>query len=149
MIGLTGIGHVAIRVKDVDRSLAFYVGKLGFPEMFRLHRDNGDLWLLYLRMTETQYLEVFPDAVGDRAPGREANGLNHFCITVADIDAVLHELQQAKVPIMQALKTGPDGNRQAWIEDPDGNRIELMEMAPRSKQVEALERLAALAHSPV
>ena len=36
-----------------------------------------------------------------------------------------------------------DGNRQAWIEDPDGNRIELMEMAPDSLQLKAVERLRA------
>lgn len=143
MKGFTSLGHVAIRVKDVDRSLAFYVGKLGFPEMFRLHRDNGDLWLIYLRITDSQYLEVFPDAVGARAPDRNANGLNHFCLTVDNMDDVLRDLAAANISLFQQLKVGPDGNRQAWIEDPDGNRIELLEMAPTCMQFEALNRLAA------
>ena len=34
--------------------------------------------------------------------------------------------------------------RQAWIADPEGNRIELMEMASNSKQAEALARLAGV-----
>ncbi len=142
MKGFTSVGHVAIRVKDIDRSLAFYSGKLGFSEMFRLHRDNGDLWLIYLRITDSQYLEVFPDAVGERAPDRNAIGLNHFCLTVDNIDDVLRDIKDANISLFQELKVGPDGNRQAWIEDPDGNRIELLEMAPTCMQFEALSRRA-------
>lgn len=40
MKSVVGIGHVAIRVKNVDRTLDFYVGKLGFSEMMRLERDG-------------------------------------------------------------------------------------------------------------
>jgi len=139
--GFTGLGHVAIRVKDIDRSLDFYKGKLGFEEMLRLHRDNGDLWLVYLRVTDDQYLEVFPYAVGDEAPPREAIGLNHVCITVDDIDAVVAQLDEAGIPLLQPLLTGADGNRQAWIADPDGNRFELMQMMDGSMQLEAIARM--------
>ena len=139
--GFTGLGHVAIRVKDIDRTLSFYKTKLGFEEMLRLHRDNGDLWLVYLRVTDDQYLEVFPYAVGEEAPPREAIGLNHVCITVDDIDAVVAQLEAAGVPLLQPLLTGADGNRQAWIADPDGNRYELMQMMPGSMQLEAIARM--------
>jgi hypothetical protein len=33
--------------------------------MFRLDRD-GRLWIIYLRVTDDQYLELFSDAIGDR-----------------------------------------------------------------------------------
>jgi lactoylglutathione lyase len=142
MKSISGIGHVAIRVKDVERTLAFYVEKLGFREMFRLERE-GKLWIVYLRITDTQFLEVFPDATGDRAPDREANGLNHVCLEVTDIDDAIAELDQAGVPIAREKQLGADGNLQAWIEDPDGNRIELMQMAAGSMQREAIKRLKA------
>lgn len=141
--GFTGLGHIAIRVKDVDRSLAFYKDQLGFEEMLRLHRDNGDLWLVYLRVNDDQYIEIFPYAVGDEAPPREAIGLNHTCITVDDIDAVVAQLEAAGIPLLQPKITGADGNRQAWIADPDGNRFELMQMMPGSMQLEAIARLRA------
>ena len=141
MHGFTGLGHVAIRVSDVDRTLEFYSGKLGFEEMLRLQREDGRLWLLYLRITDDQYLEVFPDAVGERAPPQESNGLNHICLTVADLDDVVRQLGARGVPLSRPLKIGADGNRQAWIEDPDGNRIELMEMAADGLQAKAIERL--------
>lgn len=145
MQGFTSLGHVAIRVKHIDRTLAFYTGKLGLPELLRLHKDDGSLWLVYLRITDDQYLEVFPDAVGDRAPSQETNGLNHICLTVADIEDTIRQLGERGVPLFRPLKMGADGNRQAWLEDPDGNRIELMEMASDSLQLKAIKRLQATA----
>ena len=142
MLTVSSIAHVAIRVKDVDRSLDFYVGKLGMREMMRLDRDGG-LWLLYLRITDTQFLEVFPEGVGERAAEREAVGFNHICLEVGDIDAALRELQTAGVALIRDKQMGADGNWQAWIEDPDGHRIELMQMMPDSLQAKALARMAA------
>ena len=143
MEGFTGIGHLAIRAHDVDRVLSFYTDTLGLAEMFRLHQDNGDLMLVYVRVTDTQYLEFFPNGVGEVSPPREATGPNHLCITVDDLDRVVAQLTGRGVPLTRPLITGRDGNRQAWIEDPEGNRIELMEMSPDSKQAEALARLNA------
>ena len=142
MLTVSSIAHVAIRVKDVDRTLDFYVGKLGMREMMRLDRD-GRLWLLYLRITDTQFLEVFPEGVGERAAEREAVGFNHICLEVGDIDAALRELQTAGVALIRDKQMGADGNWQAWIEDPDGHRIELMQMMPDSLQAKALARMAA------
>ena len=73
MQGINGLGHVAIKVTDLDRSLDYYVNKLGFPEMLRLKKDDGSVWLVYLRITDEQYLEVrFTDAL-DRK--QSLNGL--------------------------------------------------------------------------
>lgn len=137
---LVGIGHVAIRVKDIARTLDFYVGKLGFQEMFRLDRD-GRLWILYLRIMDDQFLEIFPEGVGDRAADKEAIGFNHLCLHISDIEAAVRELTEKGVPFTTPLKTGVDGNKQAWIEDPDGHRIELMQIEPDSPQLQAVARL--------
>lgn len=141
MKGITGIGHVAIKVSDLDRSLDYYENKLGFAEMMRLKNDDGSVLLVYLRITDEQYLEVFPGAENDRAPGWNANGLNHMCLIVDNIDPVLARIEGAGLSLLLPLKTAVDGNRQAWLEDPDGNRIELMEMAPDSLQYNAIKRL--------
>lgn len=140
MKNVTSIGHVAIKVKDFDVSLDYYVNKLGFPEMLRLHHDDGAVWLAYLRITDEQYLEIFPGAENDRAPGWNANGMNHMCWTIDDLDACVAEIKAAGLELMSEIKTGADGNRQAWLEDPDGNRIEMMEMAPNSLQYQAIKR---------
>src|SRR5918998_173132 len=100
-MNISGIGHLAIRVKDVSRTLDFYVGKLGFLEMFRLEHDDGRLMLVYLRITDGQFLEIFPDAEGERAPPRQANGLNHVCLEVDDMDACLAQLAARGVTLAE------------------------------------------------
>lgn len=139
--GITGIGHLAIRARDLDRTLAFYTQDLGFPEMFRLHNDSGAVTLVYVRVTDDHYLEFFPNSTGDGPAPREAVGLNHLCLTVADLDATVATLTERGVPLARGVITGGDGNRQAWIADPEGNRIELMEMSPTSRQAAAIARL--------
>ena len=135
------LGHVALKVKDVDKSLDFYVNKLGFPEMLRLHRDDGRLWLVYLRITDDQYLELFPEAVGDRAPAETPTASTISASPSTTSTPSSRSSRQGGVSLFRPLKEGADYNRQAWVEDPDGNRIELMEMSPRALQFAAIERL--------
>jgi lactoylglutathione lyase len=160
MKAIVGLGHVALKVKDIDRSMAFYNGVLGFPEMLRLHHDDGSLFLIYLRVTDEQYIELFPDAENDQAPGVNANGVHHFCLTVDRLEPVVEALvaaggkpyawtkdasgASALLPSEKpVIGNGLDGNRQSWLQDPDGNRIELMEMAPDCLQYQAIRRLHA------
>ena len=142
MKGITSLGHVAINVIDLDKSLDYYVNKLGFPEMLRLKHDSGETWLVYLRITDDQYLEIFPGAENERAPASwHTNGMTHMCWTIDDLDATVERIKAAGITLLSEPSKGLDGNRQAWLEDPDGNRIELMQMMPGSLQEQALERL--------
>ena len=141
MQGIKGYAHVAIKVSDLDRTLAFYVGKLGFAEMMRLYNKDGSTWLVYLRITDTQYLEVFPGADSDRAPGSNSNGVNHMCLETDDLKALIADVEAAGIALTAPFKLGLDGNYQAWIADPDGNRIELMQMDPESMQTKAIARM--------
>jgi Lactoylglutathione lyase and related lyases len=140
MLTVSSITHVAIRVRDIARTLDFYINKLGFSELLRLDRD-GRLWLVYLRITDDQYLEVFPEGEGGDVPGPEAVGYNHMCLAVPDIEQTVRELDAAGVPLIRPKVQGADGNWQTWIADPDGHRIELMQMAPDGMQARAIARL--------
>ena len=142
-LGLTGIGHVALKVADMERSLAFYRDRLGFQEMMRLNCDNGALWLIYLRIADTQFIELFPEGEGDVAPDARRTAINHFCLECVDLDATADALRQRGIALTVEPKTGADNNRQCWIADPDGNRIEFMQIAPNSMQVAAIARLRA------
>ena len=144
MLTVSCITHIAIRVKDIARSLEFYVDRLGFKEMLRLERD-GKLWLLYLRITDTQYLEIFPDGEGERAAEREAVGYNHMCFEVPDIEQAARELEAMGIPLVRPKILAADGNWQTWIEDPDGHRIELMQMAEDGLQLKAIRRMRSAA----
>jgi len=140
MLTVCSIAHVAIRVKEIDEVLDFYCNKLGFAEMLRLDRD-GRLWLVYLRITDDQYLEIFPEGEGERAAEREAVGFNHMCLSVPDIDQTIAELAAVGVALIRPKVQGADGNWQCWIEDPEGHRTELMQMAENSMQAQAVARI--------
>ena len=139
--GISAIGHVALKVVDLERSVSFDRDRLGFAEMMRLHHDDGSVWLVYLRITDTQFLELFPGGEGANAPGTEATAINHFCLESIDIDQTAAALREAGIALTVEPKTGRDNNRQCWIEDPDGNRIEFMQMSDGSMQAAAIERL--------
>ena len=144
-LGLSAIGHVALKVADIERSLQFYRDTMGFAEMMRLNRDDGALWLIYLRITDTQFLELFPDGEGERAPGSGRTAINHFCLECADLEATAAAIRAVGITLTVEPKFAVDRNYQCWIEDPDGNRIEFMQMGPSSMQLEAIARLRGAA----
>ena len=139
-----GLGHLAFRVNDLDASLDFYA-RLGFPEMLRLLNDKGEPWIVYLRITDTQYLELFPGGDGARVSAPERTSLMHLCLTVEDLDQAEASLREVGVELMhpRSETRGLDGNRGMWIQDPDGHQIEIMEMAPNCIQTEAVRNLQA------
>jgi lactoylglutathione lyase len=141
MLTVSAISHVALRVKNIERSLDFYVAKLGFKEMFRLERD-GKLWLMYIRVTDTQYLELFPEGKGEHPAAPDAVGYNHICLEVPDIEQSVQELAALGIPLTRPKIKAADGNWQTWIEDPDGHRIELMQLSKDGMQIEAIRRIS-------
>jgi lactoylglutathione lyase len=135
---ITGIGHVAFRVTDLERALDFYCDKLGFREAFRLDREGEPSpWIVYLQIGPGQFVELFPDAreIGPQ-PGAAA-GDNHVCLLVDDMDGTLRELTARGLEISGSPLQGLDHNWQYWLTDPDGNRIELMQIMPESPQAAA------------
>ena len=52
---------------------AFYTGKLGFAEMLRLDHEDGRLMLIYLRITDQQYLDALIGFWGGRLEQAERN----------------------------------------------------------------------------
>ena len=135
---VTRIGHVAFRITNLERSLDFYCDKLGFREAFRLDREGEPSpWIVYLQIAPGHFIELFPGAreIGTQ-PGASA-GYNHFCLLVDDMDGTLRQLAERGLEITYAPRQGLDHNWQYWLTDPDGNRIELMQIMPDSPQAVA------------
>ncbi len=139
---ITGIAHTAITVHDLDESLDFYCGKLGLEEAFRLDRD-GKVWLVYLHIKGTQFLELFPG--GERKEVDRRPGPPHLCLDVDDIRQTLADLKSRGLAIEGEARQGLDGNYQYWVYDPDGTKIELMQLMPGCMQLKAVEALEAAA----
>jgi lactoylglutathione lyase len=132
---ITGIGHVAFRITDLERALDFYCGKLGFREAFRLERDGEPSpWIVYLQLAPGQFIELFPGGEGSVAPRSRAAGYNHYCLVVDDLAATLRDLRERGLELAGDPIRGTDTNRQFWLQDPDGNAIELMQIVAGSPQ---------------
>jgi lactoylglutathione lyase len=144
-LGISQIAHWALKVFDLERSLTFYRDRLGFQEMFRLSQTTGPVEghfsLVYLRVTDTQYLELFPDGIGETAPTEKVTSIHHICLQVESISATAAHLETLGIPLFRPARLGLDGNNQCWIKDPDGNRVEFMEMLPGAMQTAAITRL--------
>jgi lactoylglutathione lyase len=138
--------HVAFRVRDVQRSLDFYEGVLGFREAFRVYHPDGRLGLIYVQFGADQFVELFEGGEGQRQsePPADGSGYLHFCLTVEDLDAALDALRARGVPAGEA-RTGTSGARICFISDPDGNRIELAELNATSQTRQAAARARWLA----
>jgi catechol 2,3-dioxygenase-like lactoylglutathione lyase family enzyme len=140
---ITGIGHNAYRVRDLDRSLAFYCGILGFEEAFRLYRDDGSTWLVYVLVNDDTFIELFPGGEEQVEIGPKSIAYTHVSLAVDDMSATLAELRSRGLEATGEPRQGRDGNYQFWITDPDGNRIELMQTMPDSLQRKAIAALKA------
>jgi lactoylglutathione lyase len=137
---IKGLGHIAFRVTDLKRSLDFYCHKLGFKEAFRLEREGEPSpWIVYIQVAHNQFIELFPGAQREPSP-RGPVGYNHFCLVVDDMQATLREFGERGLEITGSPKQGLDHNWQYWINDPDGNAIELMQIMPDSPQAAANAR---------
>ncbi|GCE45456.1 lactoylglutathione lyase [Thermosporothrix hazakensis] len=135
---IRGIGHLALRITNLERSLDFYCAKLGLKEVFRLDREGQPSpWIVYLQVAHNQFLELFP---GEEAQHLPEGSFQHLCLVVDDMQATLKELEKRGVPIAGEPQRGLDNNWQYWLKDPDGNPIELMQIDPSSPHAAANAR---------
>jgi predicted enzyme related to lactoylglutathione lyase len=79
---------------------------------------------------ERNFIELFQCKV-DRSV--EGYSYRHFCLEVDDINVTAPELRERGVEVTE-VKMGSDNSWQAWLTDPDGNRIELHQYTRESKQ---------------
>ena len=124
---IIGVHGVRYQVKDVAKAAAFYTDHLGF----KLERQQLPAFAS-VSLGEFTLLLSGPGASGSRPmPGgesQEPGGWNRVVLRVSDLPAMIDALQKAGVKFRNQMETGP-GGRQVQVEDPDGNPIELFEMA--------------------
>jgi lactoylglutathione lyase len=128
---IADLAHTAFATHDLDASLAFYA-KLGLKESFRLHHADGSVMLVYLHVAGDRFLELFPR--GPEVDRSRVQSFKHICLATDDIHATVEHLRAEGIGIDREPKLGLDNNMQAWISDPDGNAIELMQLSEDSPQ---------------
>lgn len=126
---IIGINHKAFHVVDMERSLEFYCDKLGFKKTFELKTDEGEPWIVYLKIAEGSFIELFYG--GEKGP---RNRSDHICFEVVNIHETAEEIKSKGITLASDVKKGKSLDYQFWIQDPDDNWLEFMEISPESLQ---------------
>ena len=132
-----GIGHVALKVKDMEKSISFYEETLGFKKAFEIEEpETGEPWIVYVYGGGGQFVELFYGGKKEIPFDEENIGFFHLCVSVDDIQDAWKRVVETGAPQDDPPKQGLDYNWQCWTRDPDGNKIELMQLDERSPQMQ-------------
>ncbi len=123
--------HTCIRVRDIDRSVAFY-GWLGFEPRGRLNFASA--YNVYLGLPGGGDVLELTVNVGREQAYVLGEGYNHMALVISDLDALLASLSEHGVaPEKPPYGAGGTDSREAYricfVADPDGYRIELIDGA--------------------
>ena len=127
---IRNIAHACFTVSSLERSLNFYRDGLGLTEAFDFVNDEGRRFGIYLHTGGRNFLELFEGTLGEPAEGQS---YRHICLEVDDIEQTVAAIRANGIEV-GPIKLGKDQSYQAWITDPDGNRIELHQYTPQSWQ---------------
>ena len=120
--------HVCYRINEIDRSIEFYCGALGFKELKRYPiRDEAANIYVAPEGSENTPLELTFN-FGRTEDYDIGTGYGHIAYHVEDLDGTLERLAAIGVqPEKPPYSIREGGSRLCFVRDPDGYRIELIE----------------------
>jgi lactoylglutathione lyase len=127
-LGRARLLHTMLRVRDLDKSIDFYTRHLGMKLLRRRDDADGQYTLVFVgygEEAETGVIELTYNW-GHEEGYELGTAYGHIAIGVPNVEAVCEALAQEGIKIPVPPKKRPSGNTLAFIEDPDGYRIELL-----------------------
>jgi catechol 2,3-dioxygenase len=135
MIRLSGIGHVLLRVSDVERSRAFYSTVLGL-KVVEEDPEHGGIFMALEGQGHT--VDLFPAQNAEAAPRATAGGVgvHHIAFHVGSEEALrdaYFTLQDHGVIVVRAVDHV--SQKSIYFDDPDGNRLEIYYELPNAPEL--------------
>lgn len=144
---ITGVHHFALTVSDMERSLAYYRDLFGLEPISdrEVDRDyveritgvpGAHVRIVHLRGygVQLELLQYLRPAGATAARALPDAGSAHVCFVSDDLEADAARLREAGVPFRSPIvvtTSGPNrGGRGIYVEDPDGNAVEVVQPAP-------------------
>lgn len=129
----TRLGHLVLRVRNVERSEEFYRGVLGLEVKARA----GDNMVLFRSNPDVDH-DLAVTGIGEEAPGPDANrvGLYHFAYEFGSFEELQEVYQTVVDNEVRIAGFGDHGDiKGLYIFDPDDNEIELYALVPGSEDM--------------
>ena len=121
---INSLGHVVLKVADLERSEKFYSGVLGMSVCGRF--DEQDMKMTFFTLGNHHDLAIMEVSGTDTAAGNQAVGLHHVAFCVGTL---LDELVEAKTHLEAAgvtpVPVDHEVTKSLYFDDPDGNTLEL------------------------
>jgi lactoylglutathione lyase len=124
--------HTMLRVLDLDKSIEFYTRHLGMKLLRKTDFPKGEFTLAFLGYGDEQDNTVIEltHNWGQTEAYEHGSAFGHLAVAVPDIYKTCEELEAAGVAIPRPpgpMKFGGTSRAMAFIEDPDGYKIELIQ----------------------
>ena len=116
--------HIALSVKDVDRSADFYKKVLNLNEITNKTKIEGIRWLSLGEGKELHLISILKESV-------TVNKALHFALTTANFESFIKILDEMEISYSdwpgtpQKINMRTDGIKQIFFQDPDGYWIEV------------------------
>ncbi len=122
--------HTCYRIVDPEKSIDFYVNKMGMKLVGEMHFDTAANYFFAMEADASQPMLELTHNHNQTESYDVGNGYSHVAFTVDDLEKTVANLEKGGVEVALAPKTmtveGHD-YRIAFVVDPDGYRIELIE----------------------
>ena len=122
--------HVSIRTADIERSIDFYGKYFGMKPVFRKEIPQTESEIVFLESDGTDFrleLTWYKKQSKFIQAEYEHRTFDHLAFIVKGMDTLLANMRSGGVTITDEPYTTPSGSKIAFIEDPDGTLIELIE----------------------
>jgi lactoylglutathione lyase len=127
------LNHVGIAVKNFDESMNFYTKVMGFRVAFRFPSPDGKPTTTYFQINRDTFLEMAP------ATETLSAGITHIGIETENLKATVSRIRQAGGTVEDSHVSGPTKALLSNVTDPNGIRLELIELTPDSLHRKAEE----------
>jgi catechol 2,3-dioxygenase-like lactoylglutathione lyase family enzyme len=119
---ILGVAHIALKTNDLVAARDYYGKYLGFAEAFTIPNADGTPEVIYFKVNDRQYIEIFPGLKGETE-----DRLSHIAFETTNAEQLRAYLASRDVKVPAALRTLPDGNLSFVIHDPDGHAVEFVQ----------------------
>ena len=119
--------HTCLNVSDLDRSIKFYTENLGLKFVSRREIKQNNAEIAFLKDEGCGAIEL--TNWRDKKTLTEGDNFDHIAFGVDEVEATIKQLREKGVTIaMEPYSLQGSSSKIAFIKDPDGNWLELIQM---------------------